>query len=110
MTVELSPRHSEMLVLMALHPEGLSARQMAVELFGDPGKLMSVRAEISRLRRQLVGIVAAQPYRVVADLSADFLADDADGVLLPGATSDGVARARRRPRDVDAGLRSAAID
>ena len=101
LTVRLSPRHSEMLVLMALHPDGLSARELAVELFGDPSKLMSVRAEVSRLRRQLVGLIATRPYRVLADLDADFFDPDAarGQVLLPGAMSSGVVRERSRLHD-----------
>jgi hypothetical protein len=96
MTMRLSPRHSEMLVLMALHPDGLSARELALELFGDPAKLMSVRAEVSRLRRQLVGLIATRPYRLLADVEADFLgAGAATGLeLLPGAASPSVVRAR----------------
>lgn len=106
MTVRLSPRHSEMLVLMALHPDGLSARELAVELFDDPTKLMSVRAEVSRLRRQLVGLIATRPYRLLADLDADFLGVHGgdDGVLLPGAMSASVVRERERLRPSAAGL------
>ena len=98
MTLRLSPRHSEMLVLMALHPDGMSARELAVELFDDPTKLMSVRAEVSRLRRQLVGLIATRPYRLLAELDADFLDERAAraGVLLPGACSAGVVRERAR--------------
>ena len=97
-TLRLSPRHSEMLVLMALHPDGLSARELAAELFDDPTKLMSVRAEVSRLRRQLVGLIATRPYRLLGDLDADFLQNGRtpDGVLLPGTMSAGVLRERAR--------------
>jgi len=100
MTIRLSPRHSEMLVLMALHPDGLSARELAVELFDDPTKLMSVRAEVSRLRRQLVGLIATRPYRLLADLETDFLdgVGERDGILLPGAQSASVVRQRARLR------------
>ena len=100
MSVRLSPRHSEMLVLMALNPGGLSARELALELFGDATKLMSVRAEVSRLRRQLVGLIATRPYRLIADVDADFLdaAVARDRELLPGATSAGVVRERARLR------------
>ncbi|MBE9941303.1 GAF domain-containing protein, partial [Cellulosimicrobium cellulans] len=47
----LSLRHAEILVLLATHPRGLSADELAVLL--HPGELsdVTVRAEVSRLRR-----------------------------------------------------------
>src|SRR5512132_582487 len=51
--VTLSRRHSEIVTLLVLHPEGLTCEELAWELYGDGAKRLSVRAEISRLRRVL---------------------------------------------------------
>ncbi|MGH2964653.1 MAG: GAF domain-containing protein [Solirubrobacterales bacterium] len=68
---ELSPRHSEIVVLLAAHPEGLTSRELARELYGPGGKRVTVRAEMSRLRRLLGLILARSPYRLAAVVSAD---------------------------------------
>ena len=115
-TVELSPRHSEILTLLALHPEGLSGEQLAVEIYGANVKAVTIRAEMSRLRRLLGCLVLARPYRLLADIDADFLAverlvraGDLDaaigrygGPLLPGSKVPGIVEARER---LERGLR-----
>jgi hypothetical protein len=68
---ELSPRHSEIVALLAAHPQGLSSRELARELYGPGGKRGTVRAEMSRLRAQLGPVLARNPYRLDADVSAD---------------------------------------
>ena len=62
-SIDLSPRHSQILVALTHAPEGLTASQLASQLFGDPRKTVTVRAEMSRLRKRLAGILLAQPYR-----------------------------------------------
>jgi hypothetical protein len=69
--IELSPRHSEIVALLGLHPEGLTSRELARELYGPGGKRVTVRAEVSRLRAQLGSVLASNPYRLDADVSAD---------------------------------------
>lgn len=59
----LSPRHSQILALLAEDRAGKSASQLAQSLFGDPTRVVTVRAEISRLRRILAGLIEARPYR-----------------------------------------------
>ncbi len=59
---QLTPRHAEILTLLA-DGAGRTAAQVAEALFGDAGRVVTVRAEISRLRRVLSGLIAAQPYR-----------------------------------------------
>ncbi|WP_051471010.1 GAF domain-containing protein [Patulibacter minatonensis] len=99
-TVELSPRRSEIVALLCMTPEGLGAGDIAEEVYGSDERRVTVRAEMSRLRRQMAGVLATQPYRLLADVSADFLdlaarvrghgdltADLAPGPLLPEATS-----------------------
>ena len=98
--IVLPRRRSEIVVLLALHPDGLTAEQLARELYGDEGKRMSVRSEISRLRRQLGGLLGGNPYRLLSDVRADFLeppwvrAREDAGVLLPGSTVSSIAAAR----------------
>lgn len=72
--VELSRRHSELLVLLALRPEGMTAEEIAIATHGDFGKPVTARAELSRLRRVLGSQLLAEPYRLAAPPRADFLA------------------------------------
>lgn len=88
-TVPLSPRHAEILLLLQSHPEGLNTEQLATMLSdGDLGAV-TVRAEISRLRRDLGDLIAARPYRISVETGSDVgevraLIDDGD---LTGAVS-----------------------
>jgi hypothetical protein len=69
--IELSPRHSQIVALLGLHPEGLTSRALGRELYGAECNTVTVRAEISRLRRQLGPVLARNPYRLDAHVSAD---------------------------------------
>lgn len=69
--VTLSPRHAEILLLLDAHPEGLSASELAVLLSADDLGSVTVRAEISRLRRELGDVIGARPYRLTAPLESD---------------------------------------
>ena len=71
--VELSPRHSEILTLLALHPEGLTGGQIAEALYNDASPGVTVRVEISRLRSLLGDVIGSRPYRLNARVRADFL-------------------------------------
>jgi hypothetical protein len=94
--LHLSPRHAEILALLAAFPEGLSAGELGAALHGGGGSAPTVRSEISRLRRLLGPTLATRPYRLVADVDADFLAPAADGdaELLPGSAAPGIHRLR----------------
>jgi hypothetical protein len=107
----LSPRHSELLTLLALRPRGWSAEQLADELLGEFGKAVSIRAELSRLRRILGPMLVSHPYRLDAPLMTDFaeveallecgdvhgaLGRFAAGELLPASGAPTVAEARFR--------------
>jgi hypothetical protein len=70
---EFTPRHSEILVILARHPQGLSDDELAAALYGSAIKNVTIRAEISRLRRLLGTVIRTRPYRLVADVRADFL-------------------------------------
>jgi hypothetical protein len=71
--LDLSLRHAEILALLALHPDGLTGEELTLHLYGDHGNRVSTRAEMSRLRKLLGPCVAAKPYRLLADVTADFL-------------------------------------
>lgn len=90
----LTLRHAELLTLLALHPAGLSAEQLALQLYGEAGNSTTVRAQMYRLRT-LVGadVVQTRPYRLRAVLDADFLevdralrAGDPDAALAAGGS------------------------
>ncbi|MEN5075101.1 transcriptional regulator [Isoptericola cucumis] len=68
----LSLRHAEILLLLAEHPRGLGADELAVLL--HPGELsdVTVRAEVSRLRRVVGPLLAdSRPYRLARPLRTD---------------------------------------
>ncbi|WP_327251425.1 GAF domain-containing protein [Streptomyces sp. NBC_01244] len=110
--VRLGRRHSEIMALLAHHPEGLAGEELAIALYEDESvSPVTLRAEMSRLRG-LLGPRAplSRPYRTAAPLEADFtavtrhLASGAvsaalaryPGPLLPASTAPGIVRLRRR--------------
>jgi GAF domain len=115
-SVVLSPRHSEILCLLTLAPEGLGAERLALQLYGEFGKPVTARAELSRLRRALPGAIVANPYRLAVDLHDDrTMVEDLlaagrigealeryPGPLLPTSEVPLVVEARQR---LDDGLR-----
>ncbi|MFF4801427.1 GAF domain-containing protein [Streptomyces sp. NPDC001351] len=96
---ELSPRHAELLYLLALHRGGRSAAGLAEEVFGDPARTVTVRAEMSRVRRYLGGLLEHRPYRFAEDAEVELLlpADPRD--LLPQSTAPAVINVRQ-PADM----------
>jgi hypothetical protein len=117
----LSRRHSEILVLLAAYPEGLSGDRMAFELNGDRvTNPATLRAELSRLRQLLGPLLRSRPYRLTEPIRADFLTVDVlsgrgsagaamrgyTGPLLPGSQAPGIARLRQR---LDERLRDAVV-
>ena len=70
--VRLSRRHAEILVLLGEYPGGLGTEQIATMLADDGVDPVTVRAEISRLRRDLgPDVVASRPYRLTAPIDSD---------------------------------------
>jgi hypothetical protein len=108
-TLRLSPRHSEILLLLASAPRGLSGDELAVLLYEEDSSASTLRVELGRLR-SLLGddLLASRPYRLAAELAGDWLAVEAAlaagdlagamrsyrGPLLPRSTAPGVARLR----------------
>jgi hypothetical protein len=69
---QLTPRHAQILALLS-DGHGRTAAQVAESLFGDAARVVTVRAEISRLRRVLSGLIAAQPYRFADSVAVETL-------------------------------------
>ncbi|HZO05026.1 MAG TPA: helix-turn-helix domain-containing protein, partial [Solirubrobacterales bacterium] len=69
--VDLSPRHSEIITQLALHPDGLSNEEIRELLYEAGAKSVTVRAEISRLRKLLGPILLSNPYRLEQPVRAD---------------------------------------
>ncbi|MFE9406958.1 GAF domain-containing protein [Streptomyces sp. NPDC006530] len=93
-TQELSPRHAELLFVLALNREGLSAAQLARDIFADPTRTVTVRAEMSRLRRHLAEVLAHRPYRFSEDIQVEVVRPERAADLLPHSLSPAIARAR----------------
>ncbi|MFI2372652.1 GAF domain-containing protein [Streptomyces sp. NPDC018833] len=91
---ELSPRHAELLYLLALHRDGRSAAQLAEDIFQDRTRTVTVRAEMSRLRRYLAQVLAHRPYRFAEDLEVQVVTPKSPGDLLPHSTAAAVRQAR----------------
>ncbi len=96
---ELSPRHAELLFLLAEHRPGRGAAALAEDLFGDPSRTVTVRAEMSRIRRYLGGLLQHRPYRFCGDTEVEVILPDNPLVLLPHSTAPAVARKRNAKRD-----------
>jgi hypothetical protein len=119
--LRLGRRHSELLVLLLVHPEGRTGDQLGFDLYADDLNPVTVRAELSRLRRTLgPELLDSRPYRLRSELDADFEAvlrlldrgrvgdalDAYAGPLLPSSDAPGVIRLRRL---IDGQLRAAML-
>jgi len=109
-SLRLSPRHSELLLLLASTPQGMYGDELGVLLYEDDGGSSTLRAEMKRLR-DLLGeeLLSSRPYRLNASIDSDWLAVEAAlasgdlaaairlfrGPLLPRSTAPGVARLRQ---------------
>ena len=63
--LRLGCRHSEIMVLLAQHPEGLTGDQLSVLLYGEREvRPVTLRAEMSRLRRLVGPLLRSRPYRL----------------------------------------------
>ncbi|KQV03346.1 MULTISPECIES: helix-turn-helix domain-containing protein [unclassified Kitasatospora] len=90
----LSPRHAELVLLLAVHRDGLSAAQLAEALFGDRARTVTVRAEISRLRRYLGGLLDHRPYRLSRSAEVSVLPPGDPYDLLPTSSAPAVRELR----------------
>ena len=120
--IRLSRRHSEILVLLARHPEGLSGDELLCALYEDESVTpVTLRAEMARLRRVLgPGLLASRPYRLTVLVECDVAVVERrlktgavtgaaaayTGPVLPGSQAPAVVRLRHR---LTGGLRTALI-
>jgi hypothetical protein len=95
---ELSPRHAELLYLLTVQRAGRSAAGLAEDMFGDPSPTVTVRAEMSRVRRYLGALLEGRPYRFCEDAEVEVLLPDDPLDLLPHSTAPALAQ-RRADRD-----------
>lgn len=65
----LSPRHAQIVRALIRFPHGRSASELADLLFCDPTRTVTIRAELSRLRRILGTLLKSQPYRFSDDIT-----------------------------------------
>jgi hypothetical protein len=90
----ISARHAEILHVLASHRQGRSAPELADDLYGDRSRVVTVRAEMSRLRKQLVGLVLGKPYRFPDSAIVDVHYPDDVAALLPSSTAPAIRAAR----------------
>ncbi|KIQ19044.1 GAF domain-containing protein [Rhodococcus sp. MEB064] len=92
-----SPRHAEILFLLAVHRGGRTAAELATDLFGDHGRSITVRAEMSRLRKTFAGLVSTQPYRVDDSAAIELTLPDDRSRILPFSEAPAVRAFRVQP-------------
>lgn len=117
----ITGRHADILVLLIRHPEGLSADHLALLLDDKDLDVVTVRAEMSRLRRVIGSdYIASRPYRLLEPVASDvgdvfdaLQAGDVSaalkayaGALLPHSVSPAIARLRT---ELMASLREAVL-
>lgn len=85
----LNRRQTEILALLAIHPEGLSLDQLHALLYGEAAVTMStLKAEVSHLRSALSGQLASRPYRLTMPVRTDV--DTVLGLLRRGEVAAAV--------------------
>ena len=120
-TLRLSPRHSEIMIILAGCPTGLTGDELAYLLYPDDLISSTLRAELVRLRALLGGqVLASRPYRLTCEVTSDWAAVSAQlaasdlaealrlyrGPLLPRSEAPGVVELRG---DLDRALRAAIL-
>jgi transcriptional regulator of acetoin/glycerol metabolism len=71
---ERALRSLELLAVLAMHRGGLSAEQLALALYGERGKTVTIRAQVHRVRGHLgERAVHPHPYRLGVSIEADWL-------------------------------------
>ncbi|MFI0263794.1 GAF domain-containing protein [Streptomyces sp. NPDC017056] len=108
-TLRLGRRHSEIALLLARHPEGLTGDRLATLLYGEREvRPVTLRAEMSRLRQLTGPLLDSRPYRLAKSVQTDLDAVESAlsagdlaaalrgyrGPLLPLSEAPGVRRLR----------------
>lgn len=106
--IQLSRRHSEVLALLSMRPDGMTSEELTAALYGDPGTSSTTRVEVHRLRKLMGEWIDTDPYRLSRDVESDVarvkgLLDRGavreavevyHGPLLPHSEAPGVVRER----------------
>ncbi|MBD0862188.1 transcriptional regulator [Gordonia sp. zg691] len=80
----LTRRHAQILLLLAdAGEQGLTSQRLSQLLFGDDTHTVSVRAELSRLRRVVGALVSSRPYRLAPRVELRVTADQLDVYRAP---------------------------
>jgi hypothetical protein len=129
--IELSGRHAEILLMLAIHRQGLSADRLSELVYGEGASADTLRPEVVRLRRVLERVSAelvpeSRPYRLSIPLETDahnvlsLLSRGAHrvaltayrGPVLPESASPGVDEFRESVRTAlrEAMLSEASVD
>jgi hypothetical protein len=105
----LSPRHSEILVALVDHPDGLNTEELELEVYPADVHSSTMRAEMARLRALLgADVLRSRPYRLVVETDCDWHAVTAHlaagrlrdalrtfhGPLLPQSEAPGIVARR----------------
>ncbi len=118
--IRLNRRHSEIVFLLAAHPEGMTGAQLAAALYGGFASQTTLRVEMTRLRLLVGELLRSRPYRLTSLVTADYrdvsaalhrgdvaaAASAYTGPLLPASEAPGVVSERDW---LDTQLRSAVI-
>jgi hypothetical protein len=120
-TMVLSPRHSEIMVILLDHPDGMTGDQLAIQLYRDDVQTSTMRVEMTRLRAQLgPDVLDSRPYRLRISAECDWQAVPAllaagrvreamrayRGPLLPQSDAPGVVQRRE---SIERQLRTAVL-
>jgi hypothetical protein len=70
----MTPRQIEILTILALCPQGMTLDTLHQALYGERKvSVGTLKAEMSQLRDVLGGMLGSRPYRILANVEADFL-------------------------------------
>jgi hypothetical protein len=70
----MTPRQIEILTILALCPQGMTLDTLHQALYGERKvSIGTLKAEMSQLRDVLGGMLGSRPYRILANVEADFL-------------------------------------
>jgi GAF domain len=106
--IQLSRRHSEVLALLSMRPDGMTGEELTADLYGDLGTSSTTRVEVHRLRKVLGKWIDTDPYRLSRDVESDVArvkglldrgavreaVEAYHGPLLPHSEAPGVVRER----------------
>jgi hypothetical protein len=88
-------RSLELLAVLAMNTQGVTAEQLALALYGERGKTVTVRGQVHRVRAHLgEHVVNTQPYRLTARVDGDWLEV---GRLVAAGRTAAALRAYRGP-------------